>query len=157
MGEIFSQLERLFIQAVPTVVFIFLLFIILDRIFFRPLISLLMRREESTVGALARAREQAAAAESKTREYEETFQAARQEVYRQRETERHATMGERDATLVKAREQAEVLMRDAQAQLAAEVGRAKVEIEAACRPLAEQISERLVGPEPTAGGGGSRL
>ena len=51
------------------------------------------QREELTVGALARAREQAAAAETKTREYEEAFQAARQEVYRQREEDRRIEPG----------------------------------------------------------------
>ncbi len=61
MGDTFRQLGHLFLQTVPTVVFVFLLFVILDRIFFRPLTAVLKRREESTLGALARAREQAAA------------------------------------------------------------------------------------------------
>ena len=85
MGVIFSQLGHLFLQATPTVILVFFLFIVLDRIFFRPITAVMKQREESTVGALARAREQGAAAETKTREYEEAFQAARQEVYRQRE------------------------------------------------------------------------
>src|ERR1700722_20033387 len=103
MSEILSQLEHLFLPSVPTVVFVFLLFVILERIFFRPLVSVLKQRAEATVGALARAREQAAAAEAKSREYEEAFQAARQEVYRQREADRRASLAERDATLQKAR------------------------------------------------------
>jgi F-type H+-transporting ATPase subunit b len=157
MSEILSQLEHLFLQAVPTVVFVFLLFVILERIFFRPLLSALKQREEATVGALTRAREQAAAAEAKAREYEEAFQAARQEVYRQREADRRASLAERDATLQKAHDLAEVLIREAQAQLAQEVASAKAELEAACRPLAQEISERLVGPDSISVGGGSRL
>lgn len=154
MGDTFRQLGHLFLQTVPTVVFVFLLFVILDRIFFRPLTAVLKHREESTLGALARAREQAAAAESKSREYEEAFQAARQEVYRQREAERRASLAEREAALQNARGQAEAMIREAQAQLAGEAARVKVELESACRALAEEISQSLVGPDALTGEGG---
>ena len=154
MGAIFSQLGHLFLQTIPTVILLFLLFVILDRIFFRPLTAVLKQREDSTVGALARAREQATAAETKARQYEEVFQAARQEVYRQREVDRRTTLERRDAALQKARDQAEVLIRDARAALAEEVVRAKAELDAACQPLAEEISQSLVGPDSTPGGQG---
>jgi F0F1-type ATP synthase membrane subunit b/b' len=158
MGEMFRQLGHLFLQTVPTVLFVFLLFVILDRIFFRPLSAVLKRREELTLGALARAREQAAAADSKTREYVAAFQAARQEVYRQLEAERGASLAEREAALQNARGQAEAMIRKARAQLAEEAARVKVELERACRPLAEKISQSLVGPaSPTGKAGGARL
>ena len=154
MGALFDQLGHLFLQTIPTVIFVFLLFIILDRIFFRPLTAVLKQREESTVGALARAREQTAEAESKVRQYDEAFQAARQEVYRQREADRRANMEQRDTALRKGREQAEVLIHDGQAALAEEVGRAKAELDAACQPLAEEISQSLLGPDSVPGEGG---
>ena len=143
MGDIFRQLGHLFLQAIPTVIFVFVLFVVLDRLFFRPLIAVLKKRADATLGALARAREQATAAESKTKEYEERFQAARQDVYRQRE-----------AALQKARQQTEVMVQEAQARLAKEVAGVRAELESACRPLAEMISQSLVGPESTTGGGG---
>jgi F-type H+-transporting ATPase subunit b len=154
MGDTFQQLGHLFLQAIPTVFLVFLLFVILERIFFRPLTAVLKQREELTVGALARAREQATAAEARTREYEAAFQAARQEVYRQREVDRHTNLEQRDLTLRKAREQADVLIREAQAELAGEVARAKAELDTACQPLAEEISQSLVGPDTTPGGQG---
>jgi F-type H+-transporting ATPase subunit b len=158
MGDMFRQLGHLFLQTVPTIVFVLLLFAILDRIFFRPLTAVLKRREESTLGALARAREGATVAESKSRQYEEAFQAARQEVYRQREAERRASLAERGAALQRAREQAEAMIREAQAQLTEEVARAKAELESACHPLAEEISESLVGDDSLTGeAGGARL
>jgi F-type H+-transporting ATPase subunit b len=154
MGVIFDQLGHLFLQAIPTVILVFLLFVILDRIFFRPLMAVMKQREDSTVGALARAREQASAADTKAREYEEAFQAARQEVYRQREADRRTNLEQRDAALRKARGQADVLIRDAQAALATEVARTKAELEAACQPLAEEISQSLVGPDSSPSGQG---
>lgn len=154
MGVIFNQLGHLFLQSVPTVILVFLLFIILDRIFFRPLVAVMKQRDEATVGALARAREQTEAAAAKTREYEEAFQSARQEVYRQREADRRKHVEQRDAALRDARERAEALVRDAQAALAAEVGRTRAELDTASRPLAEEISQSLVGPDSTPSGQG---
>jgi len=154
MGDIFRQLGHLFLQSVPTVIFVFALFVILDRLFFRPLTAVLKQRADATLGALARAREQATAAEGKTKEYEERFQAARQDVYRQREGERRVRLAEREAALEKARQQTEAMVQEAQASLAKEVAGVKVELASACRSLAEMISQSLVGPESTAGGGG---
>jgi len=152
MGDTFHQLGQLFLETIPTVVLVFLLFVILDRILFRPLIAVMKKREELSVGAIARSREQAAAVETKSREYEAAFQAARQEVYRQRETDRHSSLEQRDAALRKAREQADLVIRNAQAELAGEVTRAKAELDGACQPLAEESSQSLVGNSPRAGG-----
>jgi F-type H+-transporting ATPase subunit b len=154
MGLIFDQLGHLFLQAIPTVILVFLLFVILDRLFFRPLTAVLKQREESTVGALARAREQATVAETNARQYEEVFQVARQEVYRQREADRRTNLEQRDAALRIARDQAEVLIRDARAELAEEVARVRAELDAAYQPLAEEISQSLLGPDSTPTGQG---
>ncbi len=153
MGAIFSQLGHLFIRTIPTVILVFALFVILERIFFRPLRAVLKHREDSTVGALARAREQAAAAEAKAKEYDAAIQAARQELYRQREADRRKNLGQRDEALRRGREQAEALIHDGQAELAREVSRTKAELEAACQSLAEEISQNLLGADSPSGAG----
>lgn len=145
MGDTFHQLGQLFLQTIPTVVLVFFLFIVLDRILFRPITAVMKKRDELTVGAVARAREEAAAVEEKTREYEEAFEAARQEVYRQREADRQKNIERRDATLKQARQQAEQVIHLAQADLAGEVDRTKAELDSTCLPLAEEISKNLVG------------
>lgn len=153
MAETFKQLGHLFVQTIPTVIFVFFLLLILDRIFFRPVSSVLKKREEATVGALARAREQAGLAETKAREYGEAFQAARQEIYRLREAERRAALTEREGALRKAREQSELFLKDAQAGLAAETAAAKQELSKTCQGLAQEITEALLTTEPTGRGG----
>ena len=60
MGGVLSQLAQLFVQTIPTVVLVFVLYVILSRFLFRPLTAVLKKREEGTQGAMARAREQAA-------------------------------------------------------------------------------------------------
>jgi len=154
MGDILNQLGQLFLQSVPTVIFVFLLLVILDWLFFRPLTRILMEREDATVGALARAREQAGAASDKAREYEEAFQAARQEVYRQREAERKAALREREATIGHARWEAELLRQEGQGALRREVEVVKQQLQATCRSLAQEITEVVLDTGFSAGKGG---
>ena len=78
MGEILRQLAHLVVQSIPTVIFVFLLLAILERLFFKPLTRILEERDNATLGALALAREKAATAEAKARQYEASFEAARQ-------------------------------------------------------------------------------
>jgi len=145
MGGILSQLAQLFIQTIPTVIFVFVVYVILSRFLFGPLTAVMKKREEATTGAMARAREQAASAEEKTRQHDATFQAARQEVYRQREAARRSMLEDRQAALDKAREQSEALTREAAAGLASEVAQSEKELLATCQSLGRQIAATVAG------------
>ena len=154
MGSILFQLEQLFIQTIPTVVLVVLLYLLLDRLFFRPLVAVLKKREVATTGALARAQAQIAEAEEKARQYEAAFQAARQEIYRQREHERRAILAEREATLKEARAQSEGLIRSAQASLADEVAQGKSQLQASGQALGEEVADTVLGRAALQGPGG---
>jgi F-type H+-transporting ATPase subunit b len=145
MQGILSQLAQLFIQTIPTVVFVLVLYVILSRFFFKPLTAVLKKREEETQGAMARARAQAGAAEEKARQYEAAFQAARQETYRRREAAGRASLEDRDATLKRARQQSEAMLSEAQASLAAEVAQRKNELLSTCQPLGQEIAQTILG------------
>jgi F-type H+-transporting ATPase subunit b len=153
MGGVLSQLAQLFIQTIPTVIFVFILYLILSRFFFRPLTAVLKKREEETQGAMARAREGAATAEEKARQYEASFQAARQETYRDREAARRSILEDREATLKRAQQQSEALLSEAQASLAAEVARSKQELQSLCQSLGQQIAETILGSAAKEGAG----
>ncbi len=158
MGEILNVIGQLFVQSIPTVIFVFLLLVILDRWFFRPLTAILKQREEATLGALARARAQAAQAEAKWRQYEAAFQTARQELYRLREADRRASLNERETALKKARQEAESRLKDAHADLAMQIEGAKQELQRTSRSLGLEIAETVLGNgRPVYGEGGSRL
>jgi F-type H+-transporting ATPase subunit b len=154
MGGILSQLAQLFIQTIPTVVFVFVLYLILRPLLFGPLTAVLKKREEETTGAMARGREQAAAAEEKARQHDAVFQAARQEVYRQREAARRSILGDREATIIWAKQQSEALASEAQASLAAEVAQSKKELQSACQSLGQEIAETILGGAARGGGEG---
>ena len=145
MGDILSQLAQLFIQSIPTVIFIFVLYAILRPFFFGPLIAVLKKREEETTGAMARAHEQATTGEERARQYAAAFQAARQEVYRRREAARRSILEDREATLKRAQQQSEALLSEAQASLAAEVAQSKKELQTTCQSLGLEIAETILG------------
>jgi F-type H+-transporting ATPase subunit b len=145
MGDTLSRLGQLFLQSTPTVILVFLLLIILDRLFFRRLDEVLKAREEATRGALARARQETVTAEAKWQEYEAAFQAARQEVYRQRENDRREGLVERGNSLEKAREQTESWLKDTQEKLSAQVESAKQELSQAGQSLALEIADAVLG------------
>ena len=121
MAAILSTLGSLFISTIPTVIFVFVLFLIVNQFLYKPLAAVMKKREEETTGAIARAREQAAEAEEKARQHDTAFQAARQEVYRQREAARRSMLEDRQAAQERAQQQSEALIKEAQAGLAAEV------------------------------------
>jgi len=156
MGDIISRLGHLFVQSAPTAIFVFVLLVILDRLFFRRLTEVLSEREARTAGALERAREQAALAETRAREYEAAFQAVRQEIYRQRESERREALLGREEALHKAREESVSLLTQMQAELTAEVQRAKNELRAASEGLAQEIIQSVLGNESEIQPGGTR-
>ena len=156
MGDVLSQLAQLFIQTIPTVIFVFVLYVILSRFFFGPLTAVLKKREEETQGAMARAHKQAAAAEEKARQYEAAFQAARQETYRQREADRRVILADREATLTRARQQSEALLSEAQSSLATEVVQRKKELESASQSLGQDIAETILGGAAKGGEEGVR-
>jgi len=145
MEGVLSQLAQLFISTIPTVVFVLVLYVILNRFFFKPLTAVLQKREEETTGAMARARAQAAAAEEKARQYEAAFQAARQETYRRREAAGRAILEDREATLKRARQQSEAMVSEAQAGLAAEVAQRKNELLGTCQALGQEIAQTVLG------------
>ena len=145
MGETFRQLGHLFAQSIPTVIFVFLLGVILDRLFFRPLDAVLKQREEETLGAFDRARELSAAADAKAKEYEAEFQAARQEVYRLRESDRRSGLQEREEMLSGARARAESALKDAQAALHAEAESVKQQLTGITRSLALEVTRTVLG------------
>ena len=145
MGETFRQLGHLFAQSIPTVIFVFLLGVILDRLFFRPLDAVLKQREEETLGAFDRARELSAAADAKAKDYEAEFQAARQEVYRLRESDRRTGLQEGEEMLSGARARAESALKDAQAALHAEAESVKQQLTGITRSLALEVTRTVVG------------
>ncbi len=144
MGDTLRLLQHDFLSSIPTIVFVILLLIILERLFFRPIAKTMEKRAERTVGALERAKEWVGAAEAKSRQYESALLAARQELYHRSQEERQKALAEREKALKAARERSEELVKNAQQALATEVSVAKQQLSSSCQTLAEEIAEILL-------------
>src|SRR5213595_1302044 len=154
MNDILRQLGSLFAQSAPTALLVLLLLVILDRIFFTPLAKVLREREAASSGALERAKEHRKMVDAKAAEYEARFQAARQDVYRRREIERQKALAEREQELRRARDQAEVWLKEALAGIAKEADAARASLGEACRSLATEIADTILGESLPGSGGG---
>ncbi|MGH9446453.1 MAG: ATP synthase F0 subunit B [Terriglobia bacterium] len=151
MGQISGSLGQLYLHSLSTVVFVIVLLLILNYLFFRPLAEVMKQRADATEGALARAREQAGAAQAKSREYEDAIRAGRVQIYAARQEDRQRALAERESSLKGARERSEALVKEAQAALAREASAAKEQLAASAHALAREIAEKVLGD-----GGGVR-
>jgi F-type H+-transporting ATPase subunit b len=141
MGETLSQLGQLLVQTIPTILLVLFLLYFLDWMFFRPLTKTLEEREAATTGALERAREQTVEAEEKFRQYEAILQKARMEIYLQLGELRKQALSDQEGALQKSREQADKLLHEAQAGIAAELEKATTEIRGSLGPLVQEIAD----------------
>src|ERR1700752_1861803 len=99
--DILHQLGELFLQAVPTVVIVFLFYFFLRWAFFGPIEKAMSERAARIEGARAEAAKLEAAARQELDSYNEALRKARAQIYVEQEQARQAILDER-ARLLKA-------------------------------------------------------
>ena len=144
MEETLRDLGEILLKAAPTFVLVFLLYLYLARVFFRPLEQVLKKRYEATEGARKLAEESLAKAAAKTEEYEAAIRAARGEVYREFEALRRQLHAERSTAMEQSRQQAEARIGEAKTELAQQVMRLKQNLAGESEALASQIAESIL-------------
>ena len=144
MEETLRALGEILLKAVPTFVLVFVLYLYLARMFFRPLEEVLKRRYEATEGARKLADESLAKAAAKTAEYEAAIRAARGEVYNELGQLRRQLQADHAAAIEKARHEAEAQINAAKAALQEEVSRLKQQLAGESDALATQIAESIL-------------
>src|SRR5258708_19859681 len=135
MEETLRALGEILLKAVPTFVLVFVLYLSLARMFFRPLEEVLKRRYEATEGARKLADESLAKAAAKTAEYEAAIRAARGEVYNELGQLRRQLQADHAAAIEKARHEAEAQINAPKAALQQEVSHLKHQLPAETDPL----------------------
>lgn len=151
MPSIGHQLGELFLGAAPTVLIILLFYFILRPLFFEPLLKVMAEREARTEGAEKSARAAEAAAEGKTRQYQEALKQARGRVYGEQEAARKKLLDERAAQLKDARSKASSEVGAAKERVAKEFAAARREVEASVDELSAQIARRILETPPRPG------
>lgn len=148
MQEIAHQLGELFLQAVPTVLIVFLFYLILRSVFFAPLMRVMAERDARTAGAQKDAETAQAAAQERIRQYQEALKQARAQVYAEQDAARRKLLDERSAQLKVARSLAAEEVRRAKERIAGELAAARRDVEAASGQLAAEIARRILEMPP---------
>ncbi|MGA7622600.1 MAG: ATP synthase F0 subunit B [Candidatus Acidiferrales bacterium] len=151
--DILHQLADLFLQAVPTVIIVFLFYLFMRWAFFTPIQEAMAEREEKIEGA----RREATAVEAEARQdlerYHETLRKARLQVYAEQEAERQAILEENAKNLKAMRSLAQKEVVEAKKKIEAEVAAARTEVEGQTPQLAGEIVRSILEiPSPPQGG-----
>lgn len=154
--EIVHQLGELFLQAVPTVLIVFVFYLFLRANFFKPLLRVMAERRERTVGAQKAAQASQAAAAEKVRSYQEALKKARSEVYAQQEAARQKMIEERTARIRAARESATGEVRAAKERISKELAAARPDLDVGVAQLGGEIARAILERRPPQTARGAR-
>jgi F-type H+-transporting ATPase subunit b len=144
MDETLRQLGGILLRAVPTFILVVLLHFYLKFIFFKPLQRVLRQRYEATEGARKLAEESLAKAAEKAAGYEAALRAARGETYKELEQLRRQLQEDRAASVREARARAEAAVAQAKAALGAEAAELRKGLEAESDALADRIANKIL-------------
>jgi F0F1-type ATP synthase membrane subunit b/b' len=151
--EILRQLADLCLQAVPTVIIVFLFYLFLRANFFRPLERAMAERTKRIDGAKAEAAAAQASAKDEIERYNEAMKKARGEIYLEQEAARQDALDERAKLLKALRTRNQEAIQAAKKRIAAEVASARKEIELQTPAFADQITRKILERSgPSAGG-----
>jgi F0F1-type ATP synthase membrane subunit b/b' len=153
--DILHQLGELFLQAVPTVIIVFLFYLFMRWAFFTPIQKAMAERDAKIEGAQREAAEVEAAARQDLENYHEALRKARAEIYAEQEAARQAILAERAKNLKAMRSLAQKEVVEAKKRIAAELAAARADVERQTPELADKIvSNILENPMSLQGGSG---
>jgi len=154
--EILQQLGELFLEAVPTVVIVFLFYLFMRWAFFAPIQKAMAERSARIEGARAEAAKVEAEARHELEAYNEALKKARGEIYAQQETARQAVLDERAKLLKAMRARALEEVAAAKKKTVAELAAARTEVERQADALGGEIARAILEKPSSLRGGASR-
>lgn len=125
--------------------FVLLLTVIMQQLFFKPVLRVMQAREEASGSARALAERSAAEAHRASEEFEAKTSAARAVIYRDLEEMRRRATEQRASLLSSTRADAEAHLAEARTQLAADTAAARAALEQDAQAIGTTIADRLAG------------
>ena len=107
---------------------------------------ILAERHSKTEGAVAKAQADVAAADAKTKDYEERMREARMGIFKAQEARRQAVAGCADAAISEARAAAEAKVKAARAEIEKEAAIAKAGLAGQTETLAQEVIRAVLSP-----------
>lgn len=151
MDEILRQVGQLLISSIPTILGLLVVWAGYRFIVHGKLQQVLEQRHALTQGAIQRAQQEIAAAESRTAEYEQRLRDARAQIYQAQQANRLRMVEQRNAALAEARKQAGETVKSARAALEKDMLAAKATLEQQVSALADKVIESVLRPAVTGG------
>jgi len=142
--EILHQLGELFLQAVPTVIIVFLFYLFMRWAFFGPIQRAMDERAARTEGARAEAAKAEAEAKKEQDAYNDAVRKARGEIFAEQEKARQAVLDERQRLLKAMRSRAQEDVGVAKKRISAEREAALAELEQSVPALAGEIAQMIL-------------
>lgn len=137
--------EHSVILVLSQVVLFLVLFVVLKRLWFKPVAAVLHERERRSEGALAEAREMHARAEVLRSQHAKALEEARLEARREVQEMWRAAEAEQQRLLNDAHADAERTLVEARTQIASDVARARQDLEAQVREMAREAAQAVLG------------
>lgn len=153
MDALITQLGELLLGAIPTAIFLILLYGAYAALVHAPLTRVLAERRSKTEGAIEKARADIAAAEARTTEYEQRLREARVAIFKNQESRRQQAMQARETAVAQARARAQAEVESARSGIEQDKQKAKAGLEAEVGPLATEIIRTVLGAAPASAGG----
>src|SRR5215469_4919158 len=138
--DILHQLGELFLQAVPTVVIVFLFYFFMRWAFFNPIQRAMRERAAKIEGARQEAAKLEAEAKNELDAYNEGLRKARAEIYAEQEQARQAVLDERGRLLKAMRSRAQEEVEAAKRRLTSDSAAVRAELERQTPGLANEIA-----------------
>ena len=150
--EILNKLGELFLEAVPTVIIVFLFYLFLRWSFFGPIERVLAERHKRAEGARQEAEVSRAAVQQKLRTYNDSLKKARTELFVEQEAVRRRVLDDRQVKISAARTTAQKSIQEAKLALATEIAEARQELERTSSTLAAEIADSIIAGRPSGPG-----
>ncbi len=142
--EILHQLGNLFLQAVPTVIIVFVFYLFMRWAFFMPIQKAMAEREAKIEGARKDAATVQAAANQDLQDYNDALKKARAEIYAEQEVARQTILQERSKNLKAMRTLAQKEVAEGKKKIDADLAVARKEIEASAPAMAGEIARSIL-------------
>jgi F0F1-type ATP synthase membrane subunit b/b' len=151
--DILYQLGELFLEAVPTVIIVFLFYFFMRWAFFTPIQKAMAERRARIEGARTEAARLEAQAKHAAATYNEALKKARGEIYLEQEAARQAVLDDRSRLLKAMRVRAQEDVQAAKKRIAGEFAAARAEVEKQIPELASEIARMILGNSSPSRGG----
>ncbi len=146
MDQTLIQLRGLLLGAIPTVIFLLVVYWLYAVIVHKPLMKVLADRRAKTEGAVEKARADVVAAEARTAEYEQRMREARVSVFKAQEARRQQANQTRAAGVAEAKAKAQKQVEAARANIEKEKAEAQAGLTAEAGKLATEMIRTVLSP-----------